>query len=114
MGQIPFGLKLVRHKSRPFPVGIRGLSVDGLTICIVGFLSLVGLCCFLLPCVLSMPHGSSLPHPAGAYFVLNLPASDESLRTVLEVLLSAFGLGELRSGRGGRATSDREALLGDF
>lgn len=63
MGQIPFGLKLVRHKSRPFPVASGGLSVDGLTICIVGFTLLVGLCCFLLPCVLSMPVDHLCPTP---------------------------------------------------
>ena len=67
MGQIPFGLKLVRHKSRPFPVVSRGFSVDSLTICIVGFHSPGGSVLFYSSLCAVNACGSSLPHPAGAH-----------------------------------------------
>lgn len=50
-------------QEQTIPSASGGLSVDSLTICIVGFTLLVGLCCFLLPCVLSMPADLLCPTP---------------------------------------------------
>lgn len=73
----------------------------------------VGCLLFCSPLHVGAACGSSLPHWL-VQSCSNLPAPDKSLWTVLEVLLSAFRMGELRAGCGRRVASDGETLLGDF
>lgn len=109
---------LIRCERRPFPTGIWRASL--LTTQLLQILVYPTTTTTITPRIshsvfFSLHVSGACGCPCGwCPPVLTLPASDKSLRAVLEVLLPAFGMGELWAGCGGGAAPHWEALLGDL